>query len=69
VRRPERLGIERGVGVGDDRGDRILDTRRNPRLVDERLELRWFVEDLASVAVLSGPGPRATTCLRREHAG
>ncbi|HEY0415727.1 MAG TPA: hypothetical protein VGC78_05020 [Gaiellaceae bacterium] len=44
LRRPERLGIERGVRVGDDRGDRVVDARRGPRLVDQRLELRLLVE-------------------------
>jgi hypothetical protein len=49
VRGPECLEIERRVGVGDDRGDRVLDARRIPRLVGERLKLRWFVEHGASL--------------------
>jgi hypothetical protein len=39
VRGPEGVGIERGGGVGDDRGNRILDARRNPRLVDQIVSL------------------------------
>jgi hypothetical protein len=49
VRRPERSGIELRVAVGDDRRDRIFDACRIPRLVGERLELRWFVEHGASL--------------------
>jgi hypothetical protein len=49
VGRPERVGIERCVGVGDDRRDRILDVCRIPGLVGQRLELRWFVEHGASL--------------------
>jgi hypothetical protein len=41
---PEGVGIERRVSVRDDRRDRILDGRRIPRLVDQRLELRWLVQ-------------------------
>jgi hypothetical protein len=44
VSRPERIAIERRVGVGDDVGDRTLDALRNPRLVDQTLELRPLVE-------------------------
>jgi hypothetical protein len=44
VRGPERLRVERRVGVRDDRGDRILDPRRHPRLVDQSVELRRLVE-------------------------
>jgi hypothetical protein len=41
--------MERCVGVGDDRGDRVLDAGRIPRLVDQRLELRRFVKQGASL--------------------
>jgi hypothetical protein len=41
---PERIGIERRVGVGDDRGDRVLDARRVPRLVSQPLKLSWLVQ-------------------------
>jgi hypothetical protein len=47
VRRPQRVGIECRVGVGDDRGDRVLGARWNPQLVGQRLELRRFVEHFA----------------------
>jgi len=46
---PERVGIERRVGVGDDYRDRVRDARRIPRLVGQGLELRRFVERSASV--------------------
>jgi hypothetical protein len=36
---PERGRIERRLGIGNDRRNRILDARRNPRLVDQGLEL------------------------------
>jgi len=51
VRGPERIGVERGGGIRDDRGDGVFDPRRIPRLVDQRLELRGFVEDRPSVHV------------------
>jgi hypothetical protein len=38
VCQPERLRIERRVGVGNDRSDRLLDARRNPRLVGQSIE-------------------------------
>ncbi len=41
---PEQIRVERRVGIGDDRSDRILDTPRIPRLVGQRLELLWLVE-------------------------
>jgi hypothetical protein len=44
VRGPERVGVERRVSVGDDRRDRVLDARRIPGLVDQRLELGWVVQ-------------------------
>ena len=37
---PERIEIERRVGVADDRGDRVSDACRIPPLVGQRLELR-----------------------------
>jgi hypothetical protein len=40
VRGPERRCIERRIGVRDDRGDRVSDTSRVPRLVGQSLELR-----------------------------
>jgi hypothetical protein len=46
---PERIGIEGCVSVADDRVDRAFDARRIPRFVDQGLELRWFVEDRASL--------------------
>jgi len=49
VRGPERIGIERRVGVGHYRRDRVRDARRVPQLVGQRLELRWFVEHRASL--------------------
>jgi hypothetical protein len=56
VCRPERSEVERRVGVGDDRGDRILDARRIPRLVAQRLELRRFIEHDASLTPSIGIG-------------
>ena len=44
VRGPERIGGKRRIRVRHDRRDRILGTRRSPRLVDQRLELRRLVE-------------------------
>jgi hypothetical protein len=44
VRGPELVEIKRRVGVGDNRGDHVLDAGRNPRRVDQRLELRRLVE-------------------------
>jgi hypothetical protein len=44
VRGPERIEIKRRVGVGDDRGDRVLDAHRIPRLVGQPLKLSWVVQ-------------------------
>jgi len=41
--------IERGGGIVGDRGDGVTDARRIPRLVDQGLELRRFVEDRVSL--------------------
>ena len=38
VRGPERVAVERGVGVRDDRGDAVAGPRLVPRLVGQRLE-------------------------------
>ena len=44
VRGPERLPIERRVGVGDDRRDCVHNALGIPQLVGQRFELGWFVE-------------------------
>jgi hypothetical protein len=63
---PERRRIERSVGVGDDRGDRVLDARRNPRLVDQSIEPRRLVEHLSSLLPFNDI--EATEALLRAHA-
>ena len=60
VRGPERVGIERRVSVGDDRGDRVHDARGIPRLVGQRFELRWFVEH--GVSLLLPPTSAPVQC-------
>src|SRR5581483_1538477 len=44
VRRPEIVRVEGGVGIGDDRRDRIAEAFGNPRLIDRRLELVELVQ-------------------------
>jgi len=59
---PERLPIERRVGLGDDLGDRVVDACRNPRLVDQRLELRRLVErNCGHLYLLVDPGCQLPT--------
>src|SRR5207244_2861222 len=48
-RRALELDRARRGGVGDARTDRVLDTRRNPRLVDQSIEPRRLVEHLSSL--------------------
>ena len=44
VGRPERVGVEFGVGVRHDRGDRVTGAALVPRLVRQRLEVLRVVE-------------------------
>jgi hypothetical protein len=46
---PEPVGVERRVGVGDDRRDRVGDARGLPRLAGQWIELRRLVEHGVSV--------------------
>ena len=82
---PERIGIERRVNVGNDRGDRVHNARGIPRLVGQRFELRWFVEHRVSlrdgqsgspkrIVAQLGMDPQRTICDLRDaevdaHAG
>jgi hypothetical protein len=48
VRRPELAGVERGIGIRDDRGDAVADARLVPGLRDQRLERSRVVEHAAA---------------------
>src|SRR3954452_22571568 len=68
VRGPERIGIEYRVSVGDDRGDRVLDARRVPRLFSQPLELSWVVQHGATrLNVTAAPAATAASPPRRSH--
>src|SRR5918912_168900 len=73
VRGPEPLRIERRVGVGDDRRDRVLNARRGPRLVSQPLKLSWVVQHAATLTRTAALGqvlawsnslePQVTSCI------
>ena len=66
---PEAFGGECGVGIGNDRGDRVPHPRRIPRLRDQRLEVGGVVEHGRSIVPFGhgrGPAPDVAETDSRE---
>ena len=68
VRRPEVVGIERGLGVRDDRADRFTNALGVPRVLGQRLEVFGAVEHRASPSRRESGSARGRRGSRRSTA-